>query len=120
MENENKTNEKDSSNKNALYVVSNIKGKGPTEKEILMMKLRSIMNNSSGDDKCTICNAVKELEKTDSTGWDNGLMFILMFLFFFGFGNNSSGSLFNDETFLKAFTKAMDETRESKEGNDNE
>lgn len=115
METKNKLNENDSSNKNALYVVSNVKGKGPTEKEILIMKLRSIMNNSSGDNKCTICKAVNELEKTDSTGWDGIWMLILLFLIFGGFGNKSEGGLFNDETLLKALTKAIDETRQEKE-----
>lgn len=88
-----------------------------TEKEKTVAELRQMLNHLAGNDKCTACKALRELEKKEqpqnSAGNSLWLMaFMTLLLFSDGWAGNGA---FDDEIFLKAFTKALDETREEKE-----
>lgn len=88
----------------------------PTDKEMAAMNLRMLMTRTEGQDKCTICNAVRQLEKNEhpqNSAWP----FIPLFMMLFACGNNGSNSMFNDEAFLKAFSEALEKT--NKENSEN-
>lgn len=83
-------------------------GSIPSEKEHLIDELRSLMTHVSGDDKCTLCKAISQLEKEpmpNNSGMAWNWLLVIMFLLFMP-GLTSSDSKF-DLTFLETALKNM-------------
>lgn len=89
-----------------------VNGETPTEKDIAIMNLRSLLWRTEGQDKCTICNAIRHLEKKEqpqNSAWP----LAAMLMFWVATGPN--GGMFNDEAFLKAFSETLEKYNKEKE-----
>lgn len=59
----------------------------------MAMELRLMMDRVDGEDKCTLCKAAEELEKTtlnQSNSWDSMWFYCIMLLIFSGFGDKQT------------------------------
>lgn len=73
------------------------------ENDMIKMKLQELMIKADGEEKCTLCQAVRLLEK-ENTFSNFNIWYILIFMLCFGFGNFSNDNI-NLETILEAYTK---------------
>lgn len=78
----------------------------------LVKKLREMMERTDGKDKCTICNAIKELESKNAGGWDIWPFLLLIPLL--------SGGLANDsvEKAMRAYIEAIDNVKKDSKTED--
>lgn len=82
-------------------------------KDMVVMRLKELINRTEGSDKCTICEAIRQLETPPEDHWNGSWWMILLFLIFFGYGNNSTS--FDFETFKKIFENMNDTTNSEEE-----
>lgn len=83
----------------------------PSVKEMVIFRLKELIDNVEGKDKCTICEAIHILEQPDDDRWSNSLWMLFIFLIFFSFGNNSN--LFDLETISKVLNDSIVNSKES-------
>lgn len=79
----------------------------------LHFKLYELMQRLDGADKCTVCEAMRELDKSADGGWNGSFWILLIFLIFSGFGNNSN--FFDLEAFSKVLNESIAKAKESDE-----
>lgn len=96
--------------------MDNLKGEfkiNMSVKDMVLMRLKELINRTEGSDKCTICEAIRQLEAPPEDHWNGSFRIILLFLIFFGNSNNSSS--FDFETFKKIFEEKMNNTTNNEE-----
>lgn len=83
------------------------------EEKSLNVRLQLLMNKLSGDDRCTVCEAIRTLEKSQNKGTNGNYWIVLLFLIFFGFNDNSKS--FFDEEFLKIMQEVLEKRNSENE-----
>lgn len=73
----------------------------------MIMDLHVLMSKLEGDDKCVVCNAIKALEKKD-TSWNSSFPWVMLFIILMsGFNGNMDSTFF--DTVLKTYTNIKQE-----------
>lgn len=87
-------------------------GRIPTEAETAALKIRLMMKNAEGEDKCTLCKAAEALEKRPVSSGLDWAWPVLMMLMIMPFGSGGSASA---EPFMRAYLDTLDKERKEKE-----
>lgn len=83
-------------------------------KDMVIIRLKEMIDRAEGADKCTICEAIHQLEQPADNGWNGSMWMILTFMLIFGgFGNNSN--LFDLETISKVLNDSIAKSKTSNE-----
>ena len=84
----------------------------PSLKEMVIYRLKEMIDRVEVKDKCTICETIHILEQPDDNRWsNNSLWTLLIFLIFFGFGNDVN--LFDLEIISKVLNESITNSKES-------
>lgn len=100
----------------AVFALDNLKF---SENSAASFKLRRMMENAVGEDKCTLCKAAEALEKADEkekSSWSNGFTMFMLGMIPMLFGGTETHDPKALKNLFDALSKAMD-SEESKEEN---
>lgn len=85
--------------------------KMPSESLMAAMNLRELINKLEGEDRCVVCQAIKELEKKDTNSSWSAWLFPIIFLLF----GNFDMSAINLELLAKSYLKTIGKFPEESE-----
>lgn len=87
-----------------------MQGRMPSPIDGCLMNLHTLMDKLEGDDKCVVCNAIKQLEECSKSSNDNWYWPMLIMALGFGWGSN--GNPINWDAIAKAYLDTSTKTKE--------